>query len=151
MQFPQNHKASYGASLKQKRCCFLLKCQIKYSTFGAILSHLPNYLDYVFQNLALSLFSIYGEMSPCEKLRKPTNKMLQTDKQTDRWTDEDDWLFKTPSVKMVVRSYFSEIQELNFRILYGLIVSLTERINTRKRNTINIVQCSKREHWKYIH
>ena len=32
---------------------------------------------------------------------------------------------------------------IHFLKLVGLIVNNMERINTRKRNTINIVQCSK--------
>ena len=85
------------------------------------------------------------------KLRKSTFKMGRMDRQVDRWKDEKDRLFKTPSFKMVVWSCFSQIQEPNFLKSYGLVVSLMERFNTWKRNTITIVQCSKREHWKYIH
>ena len=127
---------------------FSLKYQIFHFWFEFV--SFTQFSRQVFQNLALSLYSIYGKIPSCKKLRNLTNKMWRTDRQADRWTDEHDWLFKNPSVKMVVWSCFPQIQELNFLKLYGLIVSLMERLNTRKRNTINIVQCSKREQWKYI-
>ena len=69
--------------------------------------------------------------------------MSHTDGQTDGWTDEQDWSYRTLSKKMEVWSCVSEIRQQNFLKLFGLIMSNKERINTRKGNTINIVQRSK--------
>ena len=49
--------------LKFKKSCNL---NAKYSTFGLNFSCLLKYLDSVFQNLPLSLFSIYDKMSSCK-------------------------------------------------------------------------------------
>ena len=50
---------------------------------------------------------------------------------TDNWTDEQDWFYRTPNAKLEVQSCLSVIWEYNLEI-----------INTRKRNTINIISCS---------
>ena len=47
----------------------------------------------------------------------------------DRWTAKQDWFYRTPTTKLEVQSSFSGIRGWNLDI-----------INTRKRNTINIVQ-----------
>ena len=62
--------------------------------------------------------------------------MSRTDGQINRWTDEQDWFYRTPTTKMEVQSCSLEIRK-NFLKLFGLIVSNMERINTRKGNTIN--------------
>ena len=148
MQFSQNDIANYEASVKaQKVILPSLKCQIFcFWSTGPNLSLLPNNLDnkFNFPNPTLLLFNIYGKISYCKKSRKPTRKNAPlADGKADRWTDEEDWFYKTPSTKMEVRSCFSEIQEWNFLKLFGLIVTHMERIKARKRNTINIVQGSK--------
>ena len=47
-------------------------------------------------------------------------------------------------IKFLSSMLSRETQPFDFLKLVGSIVNNMERINTRKRNTINIVQCSKR-------
>ena len=50
-------------------------------------------------------------MQTIKKRVDPEKNESQTDGQTDRWTDEQDSFYRTPSAKMEVRSCFSEIRE----------------------------------------
>ena len=54
-----------------------------------------------------------------------------TERWTDRWADEQDWFYRTPTAKLEVQC-FLVIREKNLEI-----------INTRKTNTINAAPCSK--------
>ena len=88
--------------------------------------------------MALSIFSVYGKISLCKKLRTSTihwvdseKNVSQTDRQTDRWTDEQNWFYRTPSAKIDVWSCFSEIWEKNFLKLFGWIVSHMETIQNK--------------------
>ena len=82
MQFSQNYIANYGAHLKQQKTKKKQKTNnaalAKYSAFDPLVQiHLVNPITYttntIFQNPALYLFSIYGKMSSCKKLRKSTH------------------------------------------------------------------------------
>ena len=121
MQFSQNHIANYGASFKAKKC--FPRSNAKYSALGPNLPRLPNYLDkkYSFLKSGFVTFQYIWQNVIIQKIKKihqidPETNASQTDGQTDGRTGLE---------------------------LLGLIVSHIERINTRKRNTINIVQCSK--------
>ena len=118
MQFSQNHKASYGASFKAKKDNVAL---IKMPNIPLLVRICLVYpiIQTTFSKVTFYYVSQNALVQKIKKTHKQNVMDGQTDRQTDRWTDEQGWLFKTPSVKMVIWSCFSKIQELIFFELNG--------------------------------
>ena len=99
----------------------------------------------IFQNLALSLFSIYCKIYSCKNLRKPTGQILrkichgrtnrQVDRKADGKTNRTDFI--GPPLQRQRFDHVSRTFENKILLNY---LAYVERINIRKRNTININQ-----------
>ena len=148
MQLSQNHIANYGASFKaQKVMLPLLKCQIFRIWSKCLVYRIIYTTNTIFQNLALSLFSIYGKIYSYKKLEYPPSRSWKnaSDGQTDRhrWTtNRTDFMGPLPK-RWRFDHVFRKFENKIFLRYFGLIVNHMERITTRKRNTFNIVQYSK--------
>ena len=86
-----------GHHLQQKKI-MLPSLEYRIFYFWLKFFRLPNYLDNIFQNPALSYLSIYGEMSWCKTFRKSTKQILRKmhhwrmDRQTNGWTERTDFI-----------------------------------------------------------
>ena len=69
----------------------------------------------------------------------PEQNVSQTGRQTDGQSNRTDFIGPLPQ-RWRFDHVFWKFENKIFLALFGLIVSHMERINTRKRNTINIVQ-----------
>ena len=85
MQFSQNGIAHYGALKTQKSNVTLIKMpNVLLFIQTCLVYPIMQTTNAASQNTALSLFRIYGKISSCKKLRKPTKQFLK--KMCCRWT-----------------------------------------------------------------
>ena len=98
------------------------------------------------QNPALSMFRIYGKISKWKSLKNPLILRKMHHRRMDR---EIDWqMNRTDFIGSIPRRWrfnhvFLEFDNKFFLGYLAWLWAITEIINTRKRNTINIVQGSK--------
>ena len=77
------------------------------------------------RSVQLCYFSIHSKYPRAKKTHwvDPEKNASQMDGETDRWTDEKDWFYRTLYAKMEVWSCFLEIRDCYLPKLFGLIVS----------------------------